>query len=264
MFSVGFVQFEPVRYAVAENVATLVRLLAGVRADLLVLPELANSGYLYAAPEALAPYAEPGDGSGPFLAALTGFAAQTGGAIVAGFAERAPEGGLYNSAAAVDESGVLQVYRKTHLFAGEKDLFLPGDSGFRILEYRSVRIGMMVCFDWFFPESARALALRGAQIIAHPSNLVLPYCQTAMVTRCLENRVFAVTTNRYGTEELPGQSLTFTGASQLISPRGQRLLEAPIAGDCVLTAEIAPELADDKRVTARNDLFADRRPEMYA
>jgi predicted amidohydrolase len=121
----------------------------------------------------------------------------------------------------------------------------------------------MVCFDWFFPESARTLALRGAQIIAHPANLVLPYCQTAMVTRCLENRVFAVTTNRYGTEQIPGQCLTFTGASQVISPTGQRLLDAPVAGDCVRIIEVDPDLADDKHINPRNDLFANRRPDLY-
>ena len=69
---------------------------------------------------------------------------------------------------------------------------------------------MMVCFDWFFPESARTLAvLRGAEIIAHPSNLVLPYRQTAMFARCLENRVFAATTNRYGTGGVGGAAADF-------------------------------------------------------
>ena len=136
--------------------------------------------------------------------------------IVAGFAEQAVQG-LYNSAAAVSAAGVIQVYRKTHLFADEKMLFLPGDTGFRIFEDAGARIGMMVCFDWYFPESARTLALAGVQIIAHPSNLVLPHCQIAMVTRCLENHVFAVTTNRFGIEALgDGRSLTFTGESQVL------------------------------------------------
>ncbi len=264
MLTVGAVQFAPVRCNVAANIARVEALLRGVRADLLVLPELANSGYLYAAPEELAPYCEPGDGAGPFLAALARLAGRTGGVIVTGFAERA-RSGLYNSAAAVGAGGVLQVYRKTHLFADEKTLFQPGDTGFRIFEHAGARIGMMVCFDWYFPESARALALAGAQIIAHPSNLVLPHCQTAMVTRCLENRVYAITTNRYGTEALPdGRSLTFTGASQIMTPRGERLCQAPVAGDAVLVIEIDPGLADDKRVTPRNDLFADRRPALYA
>jgi predicted amidohydrolase len=260
---VGFVQFAPIRCDVAANVAQVERLLRGVRADLLVLPELANSGYMHTSPETLAPYAEPGDGSGPFLSALRELAAQTSGLIVAGFAERAADG-LYNSAAAVGAGGVVAVYRKTHLFYEEQDLFLPGDTGFSAFEYGGARIGMMICFDWYFPESARTLALRGAQIIAHPSNLVLPHCQTAMVTRCLENRVFALTTNRYGAETVGDQSLIFTGASQLMTPRGERLLQAPMEGDSVMQAEIEPALANDKRPTSRNHLLADRRPEMYA
>jgi predicted amidohydrolase len=263
MFKIGFVQFSPSRYDIMANVATVERLLRGVRADLLVLPELANSGYLYASSDALIPFSEPGDGSGLFLSALQRLAGQMGGVIVAGFSERTPAG-LYNSAAAVDAAGVIQVYRKTHLFADEKLLFLPGDTGFRVFHHAGARVGMMVCFDWFFPESARTLALRGAQIVAHPANLVLPYCQTAMFARCLENRVFAVTTNRYGDEELAGKRLTFTGASQIMTPRGERLSQAPIEGDCVIVVEIDPAAADDKHVTARNDLFADRRPEMYA
>jgi predicted amidohydrolase len=260
---VGFVQFAPARYDVAANVTRVERLLRGARADLLILPELANSGYMYASTAELAPFAEPADGSGPFLTALQAAARQTGGIIVTGFAERAAHG-LYNSAAAVDAAGIVAVYRKTHLFYEEQDLFLPGDTGFSVFEYAGARIGMMVCFDWYFPESARTLALRGAQIIAHPSNLVLPHCQTAMVTRCLENRVFAVTTNRHGTEELGEKRLTFTGASQLMSPKGERLLQGPVEGDCMLLAEIDPALADDKRPTSRNHLLDDRRPEFYS
>ena len=262
MVKIGFVQFQPVRYDVQKNISALASLLADQQADLLVLPELANSGYLYAEPASLAPYAEPGDGSGPFLQALQGFAVGTGGLIVAGFAEQG-EQGLYNSAAAVSAEGVHQIYRKTHLFAGEKELFLPGDSGLHVLEHKGVRIGMMICFDWIFPETARSLALQGAQIIAHPANLVLPYCQQSMLTRSLENGVFSITCNRFGVEELDGKSLEFTGASQVVDRRGKRLLDAPVMGDCVRIVEINPSLADDKHITANNDLFGDRRPELY-
>ncbi len=263
MYRVGFLQFCPLRHDVAANIAAVERLAAGIRADLLVLPELANSGYMFAIARDLQPCAEPGDGSGPFLSALQRLAGRAGGVIVTGFAE-AGAAGLYNSAAAVDASGVRQVYRKTHLFQDEKDLFLPGDTGFRVFEQRGVRIGMMVCFDWFFPESARTLALLGAQIIAHPANLVLPWCQTAMVTRSLENVVFSITTNRFGTEDLREKGLTFTGASQVLDTKGRRLIQAPIAGEAVATCEIEPAQANQKQVGVRNDLFADRRPEMYA
>jgi predicted amidohydrolase len=262
MFRAGFAQFRPLRCNIAANVEALGDLLAGVQADMIVLPELANSGYMYESAADLAPFAEAGDGSGPFLSALRTLAASTGGVIVSGFAELG-EDGLYNSAAAVGPEGVLQIYRKTHLYADEKLLFLPGNTGFQIFSHRDARIGMMVCFDWFFPEAARTLALRGAQIIAHPSNLVMPYCQTAMVTRCLENRVYAITANRYGAEDLGSTRLVFTGASQMLDIRGRLLLGAPAEGSRVSVYEIDPLLAYDKRIGARNDLFADRRPEMY-
>jgi predicted amidohydrolase len=260
---VGFVQFRPERNAVQSNVVQVERLLAGVKADLLVLPELANSGYMYASPQDLAPHSEAADGDGSFLSALRRLAGSTGGVIVTGLSERTAAG-LYNSAVALDANGIVAVYRKTHLFADEQDLFLPGDTGFHVFEHAGARIGMMVCFDWYFPESARTLALRGAQIIAHPSNLVLGHCQTAMVTRSLENRVFTITANRFGTEDLGAKRLTFTGASQVLTPLGERLAQAPVEGDCVASVEIDPSKADNKRPTARNHLLADRRPHLYA
>lgn len=263
MFKAGFLQFQPVRYDVQANIDQLKALTQGVKADLLVLPELSNSGYMYRSSDALAPFSESADGDGPFLSALQEIALQTGAVLVAGIAENA-EGVLYNSAAAVSAGGVLQVYRKTHLFFDEKTLFVPGNSGFDLFEVQGVKVGMMICFDWIFPESARTLALMGAHLIAHPSNLVLPYCQTAMVTRSLENRVFSITTNRWGSETLDDSSLTFTGASQVMSPQGVRLAQAPESGDCVQVVEIDPALAEDKHITARNDLFADRRPELYS
>ncbi len=266
MIKAGFLQFCPVRRDVAANVAAIERLLDGVQADLMVLPELSNSGYMYGAPEDLAPYAEDASGNGPYLAALRELAGRMGGLIVAGFAEAALEG-LYNSAALVDGKGVRQVYRKTHLFWDEKDLFLPGNSGFRVLEHAcpggSLRVGAMICFDWIFPEAARTLALAGSQVIAHPSNLVMPWCQQAMVTRSLENGVFSITANRYGIETLGEKILTFTGCSQVLDTKGRRLLEAPSEGDCVTVTEIDPSAADDKALNPRNDRFADRRPDAY-
>jgi len=262
VFTLGFVQFCPTRYDVHQNIATLERLLRGVHADLLVLPELANSGYMFAEPAELLPYSEPGDGSGPFLSALRRFADEVGGVIVSGFAERSPHG-LFNSAAAVGRTGVLALYRKIHLFADEKGLFLPGDTGFQVFEHAGARIGLMVCFDWFFPESARTLTLLGAQIIAHPANLVLPYCQQAMVTRSLENCVFSVTANRYGQEHLGDKTLSFTGVSQVLDTKGRRLAQGPEQGDHVAVCEIDPAVADNKWLTSTNHLLNDRRVALY-
>jgi predicted amidohydrolase len=262
VFRAGFVQFSPRRCEVEQNIYILRKLLSGVRADLLVLPELSNSGYLHASIEALRPYSEPADGSGPFLSAIRELAGETGGLIVAGFAERAAEG-LYNSAAAVDESGVRQVYRKSHLFVDERDLFLPGNSGFQILDFRGVRVGMLVCFDWAFPEAARTLMLKGAHILAHPSDLVLPYAQTAMVTRSIENGVFSVTANRWGTETLGDRKLKFSGLSQVVDVKGRLLIDAPGEADCMKVCEIEPQMAENKQITPRNHLLSDRRTDLY-
>jgi predicted amidohydrolase len=261
-FRVGFVQFSPDRCEVDRNILSLRRLLSGVRADLLVLPELSNSGYLHASADTLRPYSEPADGSGPFLRTMRELAGETDGLIVVGFAERAAEG-LYNSAAAVDENGVRQVYRKAHLFVDEQDLFLPGDSGFQILDYRDARIGMLVCFDWAFPEAARTLMLKGAHILAHPSDLVLPFAQKAMVTRSIENGVFSITANRWGTETFGDRTLSFSGLSQVVDVKGHVLSDAPGAADCVKVCEINPQLAENKQITPRNHLVSNRRTDLY-
>jgi predicted amidohydrolase len=261
-FNITVLQFLPVRRDVAENIRRIQALLSGVKSDLVVLPELANSGYLYKSPETLLPYAEPSNGRGEFLKALKALAGAIGGVIVAGYAER-DQSNLFNSAIAVSPQGVIENYRKTHLYADEKQLFLPGNTGFRCSNWQNIRIGMMVCFDWIFPESARTLALAGAQIIAHPANLVLPYCQDAMVTRAIENRVFTITANRIGQEELGGKTLSFTGQSQMTDTFGKILYRASENNATVHHATIDPEEAQNKWISDSNNLFKDRRPDEY-
>ena len=154
-------------------------------------------------------------------------------------------------------------YRKTHLFYKEKEIFLPGNSGFGVIKWAGARIGLAVCFDWFFPESFRTLALMGADIIAHCSNLVMPYCQRADFTRALENRVYIATANRIGSEERSGERLSFTGGSVLVSPNGEYLLTLPSDSEAVQAADIDPALARQKGINHYNDALDDRRPELY-
>jgi predicted amidohydrolase len=122
---------------------------------------------------------------------------------------------------------------------------------------------MMICFDWAFPEVARTLALEGADLIAHPSNLVLDLCQRAMFARCVENRVFAVTANRHGEERRPEGRLRFTGRSQVVGPDGSLLRRAPTRRDELFLGEIDPKRARDKKITPGNDVLRDRRPGFY-
>ena len=122
----------------------------------------------------------------------------------------------------------------------------------------------MICFDWRFPETARSLALQGAEIIAHPSNLVLPHCPQAMITRCLENRVFAITADRVGDESrVPKEFLQFIGQSQVVDPDGKILVRASETEEEVCIVEIDLEKAREKFLNPKNDIFKDRRPDLY-
>jgi predicted amidohydrolase len=257
----AFVQFAPAFGDVDENISQALGLAEGVAAEVYVFPELFATGYQFRDREELKLLAEPATG-GPTTDRLAGWCRERGAFACAGLAE-ADGDAVYNSAVLLGPHGLRGVYRKTHLFWREKDLFdVPGDDMFEVYDIGHARVGMMVCFDWIFPEVARILALRGAQIILHPANLVLPHCPAAMVTRCLENRVFAVTADRTGTEDRWDQEMTFIGRSQIVNPHGEVLIRLEDE-DAAVAIDINPAEADDKSATPRNDLFADRRVELY-
>lgn len=260
---IGYLQFCPVRNDVLKNAQHVSNLLKSENFDLMVLPELSNSGYLYEDRESLLNYSEPREGTGIFLNTLWKICLEKMACIITGFSERYGDH-LFNSAVAISEEGIIAHYRKTHLYNTEKGLFMPGDTGFNVFEYRSVKIGMMICFDWIFPEVSRKLATDGAQIIAHPANLVTPYCQPAMITRSIENKVFTITANRYGNENITSHSLTFTGNSQITSPAGKVIVHARRHGSKAQIVEIDPALAEDKKFSDQNDLFEDRRQQFYS
>ncbi|HEX8387322.1 MAG TPA: nitrilase-related carbon-nitrogen hydrolase, partial [Rubricoccaceae bacterium] len=204
---------------------------------------------------------------GPTTRRLAGWARETGATFVAGVAERAG-GTLFNSAVVVTPDGWLGTYRKTHLYYEETVHFAPGDTGLQVWTVadrrgHSYRLGVMVCFDWLFPESTRTLALAGADVVAHPSNLVLPHCPDAMPFRALENGVFTATANRVGTETNGREPLTFIGRSRICSPRAAVLAEGPTDRPAILTAEIDPYEARDKALNRYNDRLGSRRPDLY-
>jgi len=182
--------------------------------------------------------------------------------IVAGLIERDGEK-LYNAAVLVTPHGYKDKYRKMHLFNEEKLWFAPGDLGFAVHDLGICRIGIMICFDWLFPESMRILALKGADVICHPANLVLPFCQEAMVTRCLENRIYAITANRTGVETRAGKSFRYTGKSQITAPGAQVLFRGGAETEEIGMAELDIAVVRDKKINAYNDLFNDRRPGHY-
>jgi predicted amidohydrolase len=256
----GFVQTCPVFGDVRGNLARAEAQLEGRSADLLVLPELFNTGYQFNSREEVLSLAEsiPGGPTAQFLISLA-IAKKT--TLVAGLAERDVDD-VYNSALIAGPSGYVGKYRKAHLFDTETNVFRPGNLPFPVFDVGGARVGIMICFDWRFPEAARTLALQGADIIAHPSNLVLPHCPQAMITRCLENRVFAITANRVGREER-GQPLEFIGQSQAVDPDGQVLYRASIDKEEVKVLEIDISKARNKKINPKNDLFSGRRSDLY-
>jgi predicted amidohydrolase len=249
------------------NLSALETLLGTVDADLVVLPELFASGYFFRSAEDVAAVAESVP-DGLTVRTLERWAKDSGATFVAGLPERAEDGRMYNSAVVVTPRGWLGTYRKIHLYYEETLYFEPGDLGFRVFTVtdrrgRAYRLGVMVCFDWYFPESARTLALAGADLIAHPSNLVRPDCPRSMPIRALENHVFTATANRIGEESNGRETLRFIGQSLVCDPRGAVLASMGRDEVGLCSAEFDPLDARDRRLTAHNHLFRDRRPEVY-
>ena len=107
------------------------------------------------------------------------------------------------------------------------------------------------------------MALKGAQIICHPANLIMPYCQDAMRTRSIENRVFSITANRIGNEKRTNVSITFTGHSQIVDPTGNVLARVGNRSESLKIVDIEVGEADNKAINSNNDLFKDRKVSLY-
>lgn len=260
---VAYAQMKPallepeVNYSKAEE---LIREAVDRGAQLVVLPELFDTGYNFESRDEVDEAAGQIP-DGPTTQFLMELSRELGVFIVAGTAEKDEKGRLYNSAVMTGPigSGYIGKYRKIHLFYREKLFFEPGNLGFHVFNIGIAKVGVMVCFDWFFPESARTLALKGADIIAHPSNLVMPYAPRAMPIRALENRVYTITANRIGEE----RGLRFIGKSTIASPKAEVLAMGSEDREEVAVIEVDLSLARDKRLNDINDVFADRRPEFY-
>jgi len=261
----GYLQFYPKFGDSDHNIKRIEHFLKNKSFELLVLPELANSGYLFSSADEIKKSSETVP-DGKFCNFLKKISRDKHSYIVSGLCERDGDD-FYNSSVLVFPGGEIKTYRKIQLFYEEKNWFKPGNLPLNVQEINpgdeKVKIGMMVCFDWIFPEVARTLALKGAQIICHPANLVMPYCQDAMVTRALENHVFTITANRIGKEINGGKELHFTGMSEIVNPKGKILSKSQEqTEECIIT-QIDPKESLDKFINQKNDLFADRREEFY-
>jgi predicted amidohydrolase len=237
---------------------------AAAGAQLLVLPECAIPGYMFSSADEALPFAE--EIPGPSTELLEREARRLGTHVVCGLLERDGDT-LRNAAVLVSpDEGLLGTYRKTHLpFLGVDRFVVPGDE-LPVWETPLGRIGIEICYDLRFPEVTRTLALRGADIVAHPTNFPLaarPQTELITVARALENRVYLLTANRVG-KERRGE---FCGWSQIVDPYGTRLAEADETEETFLVADVELEKARDKDYVIPGEyelyLFGHRRPELY-
>jgi predicted amidohydrolase len=259
---VGFYQFSPVFGDVSANLKKVSAALSGMEADLIVLPELFNTGYQFVSEGEARELAEPIPG-GETCATLMDLAHERRTYIVAGLAE-CDKDDVYNSSLLVGPEGYIGKYRKLHLFYEEKRWFRPGQEPPPVFDVGGVRLGLMICFDWIFPETARMLSLQGADVLCHPANLVFTLCHQAMLIRCIENRVYAITCNRTGQDaRKPDETLTYTGGSQIVDPRGKLLVRASAESDESQVVEIHPERSRNKDFNEYNNIVRDRRVDIY-
>lgn len=250
-----------------ERVRALYGTRKGLRPDLVIFPELFASGYQFTSKSEALSLGE-GDGregreKGPTVRFLEEFSRETKGWVVGGLPLRRGNK-VYNSAVVTHHGTVMAIYDKTHLFEAENRWFEKGSGPLCLVRTEFGLMGVMICFDWLFPEVSRSLALSGALLIAHPVNWVLPFGPEGMILRSVENRVFTVTANRVGEEARGGlKPLRYIGTSQVVSPRGDVLVRAPEDSETLLEIQCDPEMARSKRVVEESDFFRQRRPDLY-
>jgi len=246
-------QLRPEPRDVAANVARVRESLARCEAvDLLLLPELFLSGYELADPEAVS---VPLDG--PEVEDMREAARESGSALIVGAAERV-DYGVANSAICINRLGELAgVYRKTHLFGAEADVFVDGRE-LVTLELDGRRLGLMICFDVEFPEVARTLALRGADLLvtisANPSVFRRDH-DVFVAARALENGLPHLYVNRVGKQH----GFVFAGSSMAIDPEGRVLALAGPEDEDLLVTDVGEAGRRDER-TRYLDLV---RPSLY-
>ncbi|KKM11369.1 hypothetical protein SY88_09035 [Clostridiales bacterium PH28_bin88] len=271
---VAVVQTRPRLGAVQENVRRTLELIdeaAARGAKLIILPECCNTGYVFNNRQEVKEVAEPVDG-GWTVAQWAAKAREKDAYIVAGMVEK---DGIcfYNSAVLVGPEGLVGVYRKTHLFAEEKLYYEPGNLGLPVFQLPFGRVGILICYDLWFPETARLLMLQGADIICSPSNWTPApagqnwdaqnYClgNYLTMTAAHTNQVYVAVADRVGKE----REMEFLGRSMIAGPAGWPLaFSATIDQEEVLVKEVNLVKPRSSKIWSRlNDYPRDRRTDLY-
>lgn len=268
---VACAQTDPVLGDIAASTAATVdaiRTAADAGADVVVLPECASSGWAFADTTESRAGAQRLDGE--TIRAWQAEAKAHDLWVCGGIAELGDDDRVYNSAVLVSPSGLESVYRKVHLWNTEHDGFTPGDAGFPVVETPFGRVGMLICYDAWIPESFRSLALQGADLVLAPSDWVPnphqppgmpPAAHIVTMAGAQANQIYVASASRVGVER--GQR--FIGASVIVDPYGWPLGRTGMDGLDLIWADIDPVGSRDSRA---NDPFnrplGDRRPDQYA
>ncbi|WP_300036823.1 N-carbamoylputrescine amidase [uncultured Roseobacter sp.] len=263
----------PDRESNVQAAEALVRAAADDGAQLVLLQELFESQYFCSEQNPIhLDLAAPFENN-PLIARFATLARELGVVLPLSFFERT-ERQFFNSLAMIDATGeVLGTYRKTHIPDGagyqEKFYFTPGDSGFRVWDTAVGRIGAGICWDQWFPEAARAMALMGADILLYPTAIgseprapqvqSLGHWQRTMQGHAAANMAVLMASNRIGTEEV-GDRLSFYGGSFIADETGDKLCDM---GEVPGHACVKVDLDAVRRSRNAWGLFRDRRPEHY-
>jgi predicted amidohydrolase len=238
---------------------------AGNGAQLVIFPECILPGYCYESKAEAWPHAEPI--VGPSIQALAHDCAKLGVHTVVGLLESDADQ-LFNACTLIGPKGVVANYRKIHLpFLGVDRFTTPGDAPFAVHDIDGLRIGMNICYDGSFPESARCLMLLGADLIVLPTNWptgAISTAKTLIPSRAMENHVYYAAVNRIGTE----RGFRFIGMSRILGCTGEFLAVSENDEPTILYADIDPERARNKHLIISPGKYElhrlrDRRPAMY-
>ncbi|RYH09178.1 N-carbamoylputrescine amidase [Tropicimonas sp. IMCC6043] len=259
----------------ADRAEALVRQAAAAGGQVILLQELFHGPYFCKTedPRYFA-WAQPFEGN-PLVARFADLARELGVVLPISFFERAGPA-HFNSLAMVDADGkILGCYRKSHIPQGpgyeEKYYFSPGDTGFRVWDTGFGRIGVGICWDQWFPEAARAMALMGAEMLLYPTAIgseppapgydSQPHWEMTMRGHAAANILPVAASNRIGREVQDGQEVIFYGTSFISDPAGQLVTQAGRTEEACLVAKFDLDAIGELRRSW--GLFRDRRPDLY-